>query len=79
MVEINTDRRGVEIKWDTSLVKGHHVTIKAVNQEDPHNPSTRETKNDGYATVTFPADYEGSADVTVTGSDHGTDSGTISV
>ncbi len=79
MVEINTDRRGVEIKWDTSLVQGDTVTIKSTNQEDPDNPSTRETKNDGFATVTFPADYEGSADVTVTGSDSGTDSGTISV
>ncbi len=79
MVTVSTDRRGVEIDWDTSLVQGDTVTIRCVNQEDPDNPSTKETKNDGKATVTFPRDYEGSADVTVTGSDSGTDSGTISV
>ncbi len=78
-VEINTDRRGVEVKWDASLVQGDSVTIKCTNQEDPDNPSTKDTKNDGFATVTFPAGYSGSADVTVTGSDGGTDSGTISV
>jgi hypothetical protein len=76
-VAINIDRKAVEVSWDTSVVLGETADLKAVNGEDV---STRSgLKNDGFATVTFPADYSGSAEISVTGSEGGTDEGTITV
>ncbi len=78
MVSVSHDRKAVEITWDSNAVQGDTVNIRCVNTDDG-DVSTRESDNDGRATVTFPKDYSGSADVTVTGSDGGEDTGTISV
>lgn len=77
-VSISTERKAVELMWDNVLVAGDKATIRCVNP-DGGDVSTRETENDGHATVTFPFDYTGTCNVTVTGSDSGTDTGTISV
>lgn len=79
MVEINTDRRGVEIKWDAAAVGApdEDVEIRAENP-DTGDVSTRTVKNDGLGTVTYPGDYSGASNVTVTGS-AGSDTGTITV
>jgi hypothetical protein len=76
-VSINVDRKAVEVTWDTSVVLGETADLKAENGDDV---STRSgLKNDGFATVTYPADYSGSSLITVTGSEGGSDEGTITV
>lgn len=76
-VEIDNSRRAVEVTWDTSLVTGDTVDIKTSNDDDVSGRTG--LKNDGRATLTFPADYKGSSHVVVTGSDGGEDSGDITV
>ncbi len=77
-VSVSHDRKAVELTWDSKLVVGDTADIRCVNPDDG-DVSTRTADNDGRATVTFPKDYSGSCEVTVTGSDSGEDSGTISV
>ena len=77
MVEVNVDRKAVEVTWDTSLVKGDTVDIKTENEGDVSGRV--DLKNDGRATLTYPADYSGQTTVTVTGSEGGEDSGVITV
>jgi hypothetical protein len=78
-VERDLTRKAVSVKWDTSLVNGETANIRCVNP-DNEDVSTRDgVKNDGLAVVTFPRDYMGDCDVTVTGSDGGEDTGTITV
>ena len=76
-VEVNFDRKAVEITWDASLVQGETVDIKTSNEEDVSGRTG--LKNDGRATLTYPADYSGSSHVVVTGVDGGEDSGDITV
>lgn len=78
-VEVNTDRRGVEIKWDAAKVGAadEEVEIRSENP-DTGDVSTRKVKNDGLGTVTYPGDYTGKSNISVKGS-LGSDSGTISV
>lgn len=76
-VEINFDRKAVEITWDQSLVQGDTVDIRTESDDDVSGRT--DVKNDGRATLTFPKDFSGSTHVTVTGSDGGTDEGDISV
>ncbi len=77
-VSISFDRKAVELTWDSKLVQGDTVDIRCVNP-DGGDVSTREADNDGRATVTFPVNYKGACDVTVSGSESGEDTGTISV
>lgn len=77
-VAISFDRKAVELTWDNKLVVGDEVDIVCINP-DGGDVSTRKAGNDGRATVTFPADYSGSCEVTVSGSESGEDTGTISV
>ncbi len=77
-VSVSFDRKAVELTWDSKLVVGDTATIRCVNP-DGGDVSTRKADNDGRATVTFPKDYSGDCDVTVSGSDSGEDTGTISV
>lgn len=78
-VAINIDRKAVEVTWDTSVVLGDTADLKASNDETGDVSTRSDLVNDGFATVTFPADYSGSALVEVTGSESGTDSGVITV
>jgi hypothetical protein len=78
-VEVNNDRIAVELKWDASALTGDTVNLKATNP-DNNDVSTRDgIKNDGYATVTFPADYSGTAHITITDSEGNTEEGDITV
>ncbi len=77
-VALSFDRKAVEITWDNVMVVGDSVHIACVNP-DGGDVSTRDTDNDGRATITFPSDYHGQCDITVTGSDSGTDNGSITV
>jgi hypothetical protein len=76
-VEVNFDRKAVEITWDKSLTQGETVDIRTENEGDVSGRV--DLKNDGRATLTYPADFSGSTLVTVTGSDGGEDTGTIEV
>ena len=76
-VEINNDRKAVEIKWDTSLVDGDTVDISTENGDD--RSGRLGVDNDGLATLTYPSDFVGETKVTVVGSDGGSDEGTISI
>ncbi len=77
-VAISFDRKAVELTWDDKLVVGDTVDIRCVNP-DGGDVSTRTADNDGRATVTFPKDYTGDCDVTVSGAESGEDTGAISV
>lgn len=76
-VEINFDRKAVEVTWDTDVVLGDTVDIKTENDGDVSGRTN--VKNDGRATLTYPADFTGTTHVTVTGSDSGSDEGDIAV
>jgi hypothetical protein len=78
-VEQDVTRKAVSITWDTEAVQGDTVTIRLVNPDSEGDISTKDDRNDGQSVVTYPADYAGSTDVTVTGSDGGEDTGTITV
>jgi hypothetical protein len=76
-VEVNFDRKAVEITWDASLVGGRLVDIKTTNGDDSSGRTG--VANDGRATLTYPSDFKGTTQVTVTGEDGGEDSGTIEI
>lgn len=76
-VEKDLERQAVNIKWDAEALNGDEVDLKAENADDV---STRpDIKNDGYAVVTFPADYSGTSHVTITDADGNVEEGDISV
>ena len=71
-----TQRKTVNVHWDDS-VKGASVSIQVDAGKEKRE--VRTTDNDGYATVTFPADFVGDCKVTVKGSRSGGESGTVTV
>jgi hypothetical protein len=72
-------RKVVNIHWDTEEIHGGFVSIQAAAPEWDEPIEVRNTQNDGYATVTFPADFTGECHVVVEGSRSGRDEGTVSV
>ena len=78
-IEVDVSRQAKGITWDTEVVLGETANIRCVNPEN-EDVSTRDgVENDGRAVITFPGDYSGECNVTVTGSDGGEDTGTITV
>lgn len=76
-VEVNVDRVAIELTYDTDVVKGDTINVRAESEEDG-DVSTRDgLKNDGRFVWTAPADYEGVSVFTVAGSDGGSDSGSV--
>jgi hypothetical protein len=60
MVEINVERKAVEIKWDASLSDSASVVIRATGEAgDVHN--TASLPNDGLAPVSYPSSFSGSS------------------
>ena len=76
-VEKNVDRIAVELTYDTSLVEGETINVKATNVADDDVSTRDDLANDGRFTWTYPADYKGEAEFYVTGSDGGEDSGIV--
>ena len=74
-VEVNFDRKAVEITWDVDAVEGDTVDIRTENEGDVSG--RKDIPNDGRATLTYPNDFTGSTHVVVTGSEGGSDEGTI--
>ena len=79
-VQVDLNRKAVNLSWDTGAVQGDTVNLRCTNPNNLEDVSTRDgLKNDGYAVVTFPKDYSGECNVSVTGSDGGEDTGVIEV
>jgi hypothetical protein len=76
-VVINGVRKAVEIAWDNTEVSGGMCHIKAENAETGDASTKGPTPNDGFAVLTYPLDYVGESNITVTGDEGGTDTGTI--
>lgn len=72
------DRKVKVLSYDTSVVLGDTIDISATNA-DTGDVGTRSAKNQGWFNLFYPLDFEGTDEVTVTGSDGGEDSGEISV
>jgi hypothetical protein len=71
------DRKFAVISWDKDAVQGDVVDIATANGDD--RSGRLGVKNDGLAVLTYPLDFVGSTDVTVTGVDGGSETGTISI
>lgn len=76
-VVINGVRKAVEISWDNTEVSGGTCHIKAENAETGDSSTKGPTANDGFAVLTYPMSYVGESNITVTGDEGGTDTGTI--
>lgn len=76
-VTSNVERKGVEVKWDET--SDGTVTVYAKGPDGKwHN--TSEMPNDGFAALSYPADFKGSSDVEVRDADGNVlSSGTIDV
>jgi hypothetical protein len=73
-------KQGVPLKWDKDIVQGETADLRCTNPNNLEDVSTRDgTPNDGHAVVTFPADYTGECNVSVSGSDGGEDTGVVEV
>lgn len=78
-VQINTVRKAFEVSWDTEAVGSDQCTLKAESAEGG-SPSTKgPMPNDGFAVLTYPLSYEGETEITVEGTEGGSDSGTIQI
>lgn len=79
MVTINTERKAVEIRWDSNGADAEKVVLYATGaQGDVHN--TLELPNDGLAPVSYPFDFSGSSLIEVKDLEGNVlDSGTITV
>jgi len=70
-VELKDIRKVAVIGWDTDTVKGAEASLEVEGEEK------RTVKNDGESNLFFPLDFEGSREVTVSGSHGGSETGTI--
>lgn len=76
-VEVDTERQAVNIKWDATALSGDEVDLRAESADDV---STRpRIVNDGYAVITYPADYSGTSHITITDDDGNVEEGDVSV
>lgn len=72
-------RKTVNVHWHEDEIKGGYVSISANSPAWVDPKEIRNVENDGYATITFPADFVGECEVTVEGSRSGVETGTVSV
>lgn len=78
-VVLNLVRKAAEISWDPEALKGRRVRIVARNPDSNEVSSRESIENDGLATLTFPLDYHGDAQVVVYGAGGSSVEGTITV
>jgi hypothetical protein len=76
-VEKDTERKAVNIKWDKAAV-GANAIATCTNPDTGDVSTTDDLGGDGFGVITFPSDYKGKCDITVTGN-VGEDTGTITV
>lgn len=78
-VRVSEERKAVVLTYDTDLVQGEGITIKAQNTATGDVGSRSEQNNDGEAVLFFPADFTGSDVVVIEGSAGGVDSGEVEI
>lgn len=78
MISEVVDRKVKVLGYDASVVLGDTVNVRAQNA-DTGDVGTRSAPNQGWFLLFYPLDFSGTDDVTVTGSDSGEDSGTVTV
>ena len=78
-VEVSLNRKVVVLTYDTDLVQGDMIEVRAENPESGDVGNRAEGNNDGEALLFYPKDFTGTNEVTITGSDGGEDSGTITI
>jgi hypothetical protein len=72
-------RKVVNVHWHKDEIKGGSVSLQANAPEWEEPKEIRNVENDGYAVITFPADFTGECEVTVRGSVGGEETGTVTV
>lgn len=72
-IHVVSQRKVVEVGWDTSVVLGDDVSVEVSGQEK------RDVPNDGTVDLFFPTGYTGTVEVTVLGSHEGSENGSIDV
>lgn len=78
-VEINVERKAVEIKWDAADYDGEVRVVATGEAGDVHN--TSDMPNDGKAVLSYPADFVGESTIQVLGvsDDQVVDEGTVTI
>jgi hypothetical protein len=77
-VEINSEKKAIELQWDPGEYDGDVTLELTGGAGDVH--TTRPGPNDGYAPVTYPAEFTGSTQVRVLDADGNViDEGSIEV
>lgn len=66
-VEINIERKAIEIKWDPSDYHGNVKVVATGEAGDIHN--TSDMPNDGKAVLSYPSDFSGTSTIQVLGVD----------
>jgi hypothetical protein len=66
-VEINVERKAIEIKWDPSDYEGNVKVVATGETGDLHN--TSDMPNDGKAALSYPADFSGTSSIQIIGVD----------
>jgi len=64
-VEINVERKAIEIKWEPSDYVGNVKVVATGEAGDIHN--TTDMPNDGKAVLSYPADFSGTSTIQVLG------------
>lgn len=64
-VEINVERKAIEIKWDPSDYQGNVKVVATGEAGDVHN--TSDMPNDGKAVLSYPSDFSGTSTIQVLG------------
>ncbi len=78
-VEINVERKAVEVRWDPDFTESEFVDLKAENAATGDKSNRTALVNDGYATITYPADYHGTSTITISDADGNEETGEITV
>jgi hypothetical protein len=78
-VETDVERKAVSITWDKDALQGEKVDIRCENPDTGDVSTIDNVKNDGQHVVTFPNDYTGTSNVTVTDASGNVEEGTIQV
>jgi hypothetical protein len=78
-VETDLERKAVSITWDADALQGQHVDIRCENTATGDVSTIDGADNDGQHVVTFPNDYSGESQVTVTDESGNVEEGTITV
>lgn len=78
-VQESYDRVAKELTYDQSAVEGDTIDVRAENEADGDVSTRNDLANDGRFVYTWPKDFKGTTNFTVTGSEGGEDTGSVTV